>query len=410
MFYKKLIPIIVFTIVFLFYSKSAFASTLYLSPAGGNIGTGNVMYVQIRLNASGDSVNGVSAYLSYPSDKIEVVSMSYGGSFGIAAEGSYGGGGVRISRGNISGVGGDVNIATMGVRGKTPGSATISFIGGSAAPRASDSSDSLSGTRGGTYTVIQGAVQSKTPSGSGTQLKATPTPIDTTKPQMTDIKTTLVTTNSATINWKTNEKTDSYIEYGLENNKYFLSATSAGFTTGHSLKIENPVLTPGAKIHFRITAKDEAGNITNGNDMSFQLLGFTVKIKVVDQNQKPVENAEVILYSDPIKSITDKQGVATFNNTTLGKHLIVTKINGAEKTQEIDVKDLTTVQTFNVIVDIKTSNSIFIHILSVLALALIAGAIIIIKKRKMKSKENTAPTTQNNQNPQNITPPQNQPQ
>lgn len=401
MFYKKFLLFIIIFFFFLFFPKVVFASTLYLFPGSGSIGIGGVTYVQIRLSAGGDSVNGVSAYLSYPSDKIEVVSMSYGGAFGIAAEGSYGGGGVRISRGNISGVGGDVNVGTMGIRGKTTGSATISFTGGSAAPRASDSSDSLSGSSGGTYTVVQGTVQPKTPSGSGTQPKATPTPADTTKPQITDIKTTFITTNSATINWKTNEKTDSYIEYGLENNKYFLSAASVGSTTGHSLKIENPVLTPGAKIHFRITAKDEAGNITNGNDMSFQLSGYAVKIKVVDKKQKPIVNASVLLYSDPQKTTTNEQGIATFSNTTQGKHLVVVKLNGTEKTQEIDVKDLSIPQSFDVMVDVKTLNSIFIHALSLLIIVFITGIVIFVKKRKKENKKTEINQPQPSQPPVN---------
>ena len=141
---RKIILIIpIFIISSIVLSGSAFASTLHLSPSSSTVGVGSTMSVQVRLNTAGESVNGISAYLSYPADKLDVAWISYGSAFSIAAEGAYGGGGIRISRGNISGVSGNLLIATIGFRGKAQGSGTVSFIGGSAAPRASDSSDSL---------------------------------------------------------------------------------------------------------------------------------------------------------------------------------------------------------------------------------------------------------------------------
>lgn len=389
-----------FLILFISIPKSAFASSLYLSPGGGTIGTGGTTYVQVRLGAGGDAVNGVSAYLAYPADKLQVVSMSYGGAFNIAAEGSYGGGGIRISRGSISGVTGDVNIATIGFRGLSAGAASVSFIGGSAAPRASDSSDSLSGTRGGTYNIVQGATQSKTPTGGGGKTPAgqpiaTPTPKDTLLPQITDIKVASITKNSAVISWKTDEKTDSFVEYGLEKDRYFLSKSDQVPLIEHSLKIDSNLLTPGAKINFRIVAKDQGGNISTGNNMVFQLLGYSVKLKIVDKNNKPLKNTEVTLYSDPLKAVTNEEGIASFTNVVPGKHLVVIKNKKQEATQEINVTDSVTTQELNIQTNISQGTSPIIFVIVILLILAAAG---IFYRKKLLQFINRFKKTQNQTN------------
>lgn len=400
--YKKLLTIFLFIFFFLFYPKVAFASTLYLSPASAGIPIGGVKSVQVRLNTGGEAINGVSAYLAYPADKIEVAWISYGGSFAIAAEGSYGGGGIKISRGNINGVAGNVNVATIGFRGKTAGSATVSFIGGSAAPRASDSSDSLSGSSGGTYNVAQGVagdpVQQKSKTGQGGQA-LTPAPKDTSLPIISDVKILSVSTSSAEISWKTNENTDSVIEYGLEKDKYFLSSTNTKLATDHSLKIESPVLTPGVKIHFRVLSKDPSGNISVGDDFEVQILGYSVNITVVDKKNNPLQNAEVLLYSDPQKTITDANGLASFKNITPGKHLVVIKYKGTQATQEVDVEDNLTVQNFTVNVQVLGTNPLIFIVLILIA----AGAVIFIKKKRIQIFKQKQNSSQNNQPPQNQT-------
>lgn len=396
-----------FLFLFIFIPSSAFASTLSLSPGSGKIGTGSITYVRVILSTGGESVNGVSAYLSYPADKLQVTGISYGGAFPIAAEGSFGGGGIRISRASFSGASGGLTVATIGFRGKAEGSATVSFIGGSAAARTSDSSDSLSGTGGGTYTIVQGATTSQT--GTPAKPKATPAPADTIKPEITNVRIDSVTNKDAIITWNTNEKTDSNIEYGLEKDKYFLNVLDEKLNTIHSLKIESPMLVPGTKIHFRVVAKDAAGNITSGNDTEVQLPGFTVKVRVMDNSNKPLKDVEVALFPNTQKVLTGNTGEVVFTNVTPGKHLAVAKTKGVEKTKEIDVTDSQQEQSFDILIDAKTSN-IPTYVLLLLILAITLTIMILVKKRKEKAKKNTAPIAQNNQTPQNITPPQNQSQ
>lgn len=152
--FSKISTIIGLIVVLAFAVKPAFASNLYLFPSTVNIPYGGIVPVNIGLDTYGESINGVSAYLSYPSDKVEVEWISYGDTFPIQAEESFGNGLIKISRGSITGENGNVKIATIGLKGKTLGTATFAFIEGSFAPRTLDSSDSLnlSESKNGVFT------------------------------------------------------------------------------------------------------------------------------------------------------------------------------------------------------------------------------------------------------------------
>ncbi|MBI2338398.1 carboxypeptidase regulatory-like domain-containing protein [Candidatus Daviesbacteria bacterium] len=334
--FLKLLPILSIAIfIFFILPKTSFASTFYLSPGGGSVYTGGVTSVQIRLSTGGDAVNGASAYLSYPADKLDVAWVSGGSAFAIEAEKSFGGGIIKVSRGSINPVSGDVNVATIGFKGKSAGSAAVSFIGGSAAPRASDSSDSLNlgGSRGGVYNVVAGGAPAKPAQASST--KASPGN-NIAQLLISDIKAT-ASVSSATIAWKTNGEADSVVEYGLEQDKYFLNASDAKLTLDHSLKLENAFLTPGLKLHFRIKSKDAEGHETSSEDQILQLLGYQVKVKVVDEAGNPLSGVEVWLYSEPVKAVTDANGEATFDNVSPGKHLAVVKSGDGDRSTEIEV-------------------------------------------------------------------------
>lgn len=263
---KKLLIFLIFIFSFLIFVPYAKASTLYLSPGSTNMPAGSVVSVSVGINTGGESVNGVSAYLSYPSDKLEVAWVSAGSAFSIEAEATYGGGSIRISRGSISGVVGNVTVATIGFTGKAQGTATVAFVGGSAAPRTSDSSDSLNlgGSSGGVYTVIA-------------PLPITPTPTGGEVPKLliSNVKASAISTNSATITWETNEQSDSTLEFGLFAQDYFISISDKNLTFDHSIKVEGKALTPGTTFHFIVKSKDEAGNEAVSKDYTFKLKGFS---------------------------------------------------------------------------------------------------------------------------------------
>jgi len=138
-------------------SNTAFASTLYLSQNSGLLTSGNTFSVDVVLDTNSESINGISAYLSYPTDKLEVTGISYGTAFPVEAAEIDTNGIIEISRGSYTGEVGNVSVATISFIAKEQGQAAISFVNGSAAPRTSDSSDSLdlSQSTGGVFTIEQ---------------------------------------------------------------------------------------------------------------------------------------------------------------------------------------------------------------------------------------------------------------
>ena len=410
---KRLAAGFFFITAFLLFPRAAFASTLYLTPAGGSIGVGATQAVQVRLNAGGDAVNAVSAYLSYPADKLDISYINYGSAFSIAAEGSYGGGSIRIARGSISPVSGNVLVATIGFRGKSLGTASVSFVGGSAAPRASDSSESLNlgASRGGTFNVVT----------------APPKPAAASALNISDVRISDIATNSATISWKTDQQSDSTVNYGLEQDRYFLSANKADLVTEHSIKLNDLVLLPGTKLHLRIRSKDAGGNIGESQDQTVQLKGYIVSLKIVNSKNEPLKGTDVFLYSDPLQGKTDDKGQIQFNNVTPGKHLVLIKKDLLERSLEIEVKNdnnFDAAQTFSLKADLQPSlnfpngqgtifgvKTVYVILAAALLLLLIAAAAVVLAKKKFKSSPSSP---QNNTPPPEsslfTTPPQNTPQ
>ncbi len=375
---KSLSSIFFFSLLCLVFPKTTFASILYLSPGSGSIYQGATSYIQVRIDTQGDSVNAVSAYLSYPQDKVDVTSLSFGSSFSIGAEGSYGGGMVKIARGNVTGVSGKILVATIGFKGKILGSKpTISFIGGSAAPRASDSQDSLNlgGSPGGTYTVV---------------VAPTPIPKDTTGPVISNVTISDIATNSATITWKTDKDSDSGVEYGLDTDKYVFIASDPILTTDHAITITGAFLIPGTNYHLRVVSKDKDGNISTGNDTALQLKGYTITITLLDTKNNPLKNIPLTLYSKPLDATTDQQGQATFTNLPSGKHVLVAHFGTYEKTSEIQVEDSNAPQKTTIHLDVQ-SNSILegqtVYYIIGAAILLIILILVIVFMRRRKPNQ-----------------------
>jgi hypothetical protein len=383
---KKFLGIFTLAFSLLFFAPSVSASTLYLSPGSANIPQGSTVSVSVGLNTKGESINGVAAYLNYPADKLQVAWISYGGSFAIAAEGTYGGGAIRISRGSISGVVGNVNIATIGFKGKTQGKATVYFVGGSGAARTSDSSDSLNlgGSTGGTFTVGVAA-----PGGQAGTTTVSPAAKDQKTPTIANIGVSLISTAGATISWTTDEIADSQVEYGLQPGKYFLSLVDPNPTVNHTVKVEGPALALGALYHFRVKSRNAAGAEGVSTDKIFQLKGYNITINIVDTDNKPIPNTQILLYGGSSKAETSSNGEVSFTDVASGKHLVVMKINNnLDKVGEIDIKDAPLSQTFTLRMNTGSNEVGYLYqILAVMGLAGMVALIIVIfaLKRKQKS-------------------------
>jgi len=303
--------------------------SFYLSPASKTVPQNATFSVAVRVSST-DPINSVSAYLSYPADKLDFVSISTSGSaFDMQVENVGGGGQVKISRGLVGVVTGDKLIATVNFRAKlSSGSAPITFAAGTAASNANGDLV-VSATSGGTYTFT-------TPPPP----LPPPPPPDTTAPKISDVKVTGTAFKGATIEWKTDEAASSTVEYGL-NTKYGLSAEGAGATKDHKVAFSSELLIPGVTYHFRVKSADATGNVGTGGDDTFKTSGYTVNVKVVDQKGEPVEGVEVTLASEIQKEKTGKGGIATFKDVAPGKHLVTVASKSGLVSSTIDVKEAT---------------------------------------------------------------------
>ena len=305
------------------------AGNFYLSPASKSVSQGASFAVAIRVNSS-SPINAVQANLSYPADKLNFVSISSAGSaFALQVESSAGNGSVRIARGLIGTTSGDKLIATVTFRAKVnSGSAVVSFAGGTQAVNSSGGAV-VTASSGGTYTFTNPPPP-----------PPPPPPPDTVAPKISDVKVTATSFKGATIEWKTDEDATSAVEFGV-NTKYGLAGETAGVTKAHKVTIVSEILIAGVTYHFRVKSADSAGNASVGQDGTFKTKGYLVRIKVVDNQGKPVQGAKVTLASEPQTTKTDKAGIATFSDVAAGKHLVTVETGGKVQTSSIDVKEST---------------------------------------------------------------------
>ncbi|MDP2207964.1 MAG: fibronectin type III domain-containing protein [Bacteroidota bacterium] len=90
---------------------------------------------------------------------------------------------------------------------------------------------------------------------------------DVTPPIISSVQVINLTTTGATINWTTDEASNSVVEYGLTTS-YGSSTTDASMVTSHSVTLSG--LSAGAVYHYRVKSTDAAGNTTTDVDHSFQ--------------------------------------------------------------------------------------------------------------------------------------------
>ncbi len=127
---------------FAFNVNEAKAATLYFSPSSGNYTVGNILSTSVMVNAQGTAINNANAVVNFPTDLLEVISVSQSSSiFSLWVEGpsfSNNAGTVSFNGGlptpGFSGATGKV--ISIVFRVKAPGTASVLFS--SAAVRAND--------------------------------------------------------------------------------------------------------------------------------------------------------------------------------------------------------------------------------------------------------------------------------
>lgn len=129
--------ILLSTLVILVYPVKTFADTLFISPSSGNYTEGQAFSVRVAVSSTRQAINAVSGTLSFPSDLLQVTSISKGSSILTlwVQEPSY-----SNARGTVSfeGVvpnpgfsGSDGRVVTVNFRVIKSGTAKLSFSNGS---------------------------------------------------------------------------------------------------------------------------------------------------------------------------------------------------------------------------------------------------------------------------------------
>ena len=365
------------------------AASLYLAPGGATVSQGSTFSVSIRTNTGGASVNAVQANLTYPADKLNFLGIGTGGSaFGITAEGSGGGGSIKIGRGSVSAQSGDLLIATVTFSAiPSSGSATVSFAGGSSVVSSSTNANIVGGKSGATFSFSEPPPPPK------------PKPKDKTAPKISDVKSSNITRESTTISWTTNEAADSLVTWG-PTDKFGLTTSGTKLVKKHSVKLSSELLFPGATYHYKVTSKDKSGNKTSSETMKFLIPGFKIQLKVTDKNGNPVAGAEVEIVGDG-KGVTDENGIATIENVPDGEQTAIIKFEGETLAEKITVEDTEETQTFDAqFAGLSTSKSPIQGVsntqfttLVVFILAIVAAGVIfryrnkIFKKKKKKEED-----------------------
>jgi hypothetical protein len=134
------------------------APTIYLNPLTKSYAVGATFTVELREDSGSQQVNAIQANLTYPTDKLEFVSIDATGSgFSTQAQNDGGNGQIAIARGSTTAQSGNQLIAKITFKAKTAtGSVTVPFVSGTQMVSSATNRNilsSLSSTGGGSYTI-----------------------------------------------------------------------------------------------------------------------------------------------------------------------------------------------------------------------------------------------------------------
>ena len=102
---------------------------------------------------------------------------------------------------------------------------------------------------------------------SGDYTFTTAAPPDTLPPVIGDVTSSGITRTGATINWITDEESNSQVEYGLSTDYGSSAVLDGSMVTTHSQTLSG--LTDSTIYHYRIRSRDAAGNLATSGDYTF---------------------------------------------------------------------------------------------------------------------------------------------
>lgn len=147
-----------YTALFLFVvcAGVADAATLSVTPGSTAVSQGSTFSVTVRTDTKNASVNVAEATITYPTDKLELVSTTGGSTFPLQTPGApkKSPGQVFFSGGVPSGYTGTNGIVgRLTFRAKTSGEATVAIVGGRVLLNDGAATDALTGKSGSTISI-----------------------------------------------------------------------------------------------------------------------------------------------------------------------------------------------------------------------------------------------------------------
>lgn len=140
------------------------SATLYLSPSSTTVKQGDTLTVDMRENSGDDKINAADIYLSYPFDRVEIVSVINSSAFNLVLKNKYDGGLIRLTAAAFdppskkTHVTGDQSIATITFKAlASSGTADFRFEKESVLTSPGYSKNALKSSSGGNYVLTSPA-------------------------------------------------------------------------------------------------------------------------------------------------------------------------------------------------------------------------------------------------------------
>lgn len=116
-----------------------------------------------------------------------------------------------------------------------------------------------------------------------TTLAPPPVP-DTTPPVISNVSAIDISADSATINWETDEESNSQVEYW--SSPHDVTPLDPAMVTDHSVHLSN--LTPGTTYHYKVKSSDASGNLAVSAENTFTTLEAPAEPGIPPPTPKPI--------------------------------------------------------------------------------------------------------------------------
>jgi hypothetical protein len=341
-------------------AHASLSSQISASPDTSSIRSGDNLTISVILAPRGNSINVVQTVINYNSGNFSFVSI-------VPAQGfssfpyQTGNGIVTFSAGTFNPVSTTTSVATLTLHATGSGNSSINIANAcgnssyqltcSAVYDASTNTNDLVSIINANVYVSPAPVAPGVPSSTGSSSPAatstsgasstsqtpqtTPSPpLAPTQPIISGLNASNITTNGATISWKTNVPTTSVVNFGINDN-FGSIEQNANPTTDHKLNLGQANLPQGTTYYYQASGSTPDGTNVKSPTLSFVTQGFEVTVMVVDAKSKPIVGAIVTIGG--LTGITNQDGQVVFSNLTEGTKQVIIKASGSSLKQTISV-------------------------------------------------------------------------